>query len=271
MTEYEKVVYAQSSTAEFFNITSLDMDEYFLKLVSLNIAKSNRENLAGATVNKFDNTTIIAWFNGHPFHTPPLAVNLVHNAIVKAMLGMDHSIQLYNHPVAMATSIEAERANTFGNTISWRLGLLFALASASYIMSYVKVKSQSQPTKYFQYLLKISFRQERTSKFKLLQALGGVNVFIFWSASFLWDLLTFLITILLIILTLAPFKIDYWSSPEELGLIFAVLFTFCFATLPMNYVLSLFFKSPTIGMQVMVFMNIVAGIYLYYSISCILF
>lgn len=156
MTEYENVVKAQSKMANFFDTASLDMQTYFLELASSNIRKSNRENLAGATVNGFDNTktTIIAWFNGHPYHTQPLALNLVHNAIVKAMVGKDHSIKLYNHPMAIATDNEieneAKRALTFGGNISLKLGLLFTFASASYIMSYVKVNLNCRmPKKYF--------------------------------------------------------------------------------------------------------------------------
>lgn len=261
------MVKAQSNMAKFVDTAPLDIPTKFLELTSSNIRKSNRENLAGATVNEYDdtNTTIIAWFNGHPYHTQPLALNLVHNAIVKALVGTDHSIKLYNHPMAIATNINSEdeakaRGLRYGGDISLSLGLLLTFASANYIMSYVKVNLHCRMSKkYFHSLLILSFRQERTCKSKLLQLLSGVNVITFWTTSFLWDLLTFVITILLIILTLAPFQIDYWSSPEELGPMFVALFAFSFAMLPMNYVFSLFFKSPTGAMQLMVFINVITG------------
>lgn len=93
----------------------------------------------------------------------------------------------------------------------------------------------------------------------MLQLLSGVNVFIFWASSFLWDLFTFIVTILLIVVTVGLFQMQYWSSPGELGLAFIVLFAFGFAMLPMNYVFSLLFKSPSTGLQVMITINFMMG------------
>lgn len=91
----------------------------------------------------------------------------------------------------------------------------------------------------------------------------GVNVLVFWGASFLWDFCTFIITILLIIVSVAPFQIPHWLSPGELSLVFIALFVFGFAALPMTYVLSSLFKAPSTGLQVMIFLNFLTGNFLH--------
>lgn len=84
---------------------------------------------------------------------------------------------------------------------------------------------------------------------------------LFWLVSFIWDLLTFIVTILVIIISLAPFQIDHWSSPTDLGILFVFLITFAVAVLPMTYAFSLIFKSPSSAMQIMMFVNLLTGNY----------
>lgn len=87
----------------------------------------------------------------------------------------------------------------------------------------------------------------------------GVNPTTYWGASWLWDLLTFVVTILAIVITVAPFQIGHWSSPGEIGLLFIVLFVFGLAALPMTYVCSSLFKSPSNGLQIQILINGVTG------------
>lgn len=142
MAGYKNGFNAMADSAQLVITKQKDMETYFLELAGTNLAKSNRKNLAGVTFNKFGNGTIIAWFNGQPFHAAPLALNLVNNAIVKAMLGSDHGIQLYNHPMtngAKKNEIQAVKINTSGAIVFAYLGLMLTLISANYIMSYIRV------------------------------------------------------------------------------------------------------------------------------------
>lgn len=133
----------QLNNAKLEITTADDMQTYFLNLAKSNLAKANRQNLAGVTFNSSTNNTIIAWFNGQPYHTASLAMNLVHNAIVMAMIGSDHSIEVYNHPIKITAEKTTELRNTFGGNISSWLGTLFAFLSAFYVMSYIQVNPMS--------------------------------------------------------------------------------------------------------------------------------
>jgi hypothetical protein len=47
----------------------------------------------------FGDFKITAYFNNQPYHGPPLALNMVHNAILKNYKGDDYGIKIINHPL----------------------------------------------------------------------------------------------------------------------------------------------------------------------------
>lgn len=165
MAEYKNEFNAQTDNAKLAITKLEDMETYFLELAKSNLATANRKNLAGVTFNKFGNSTIIAWFNGHPYHAAPLTLNLVHNAIIKAMIGTDHSIQLYNHPLPNTTANSEDHSaseNRSGEGFFSHIGLLLALISANYIMSYIKVNlNHKMMHEYFYFYLNFSFDRSR--------------------------------------------------------------------------------------------------------------
>lgn len=101
--------------------------------------------------------------------------------------------------------------------------------------------------------------QERECKAKLLQFVSGVNVFTFWMTSFLWDYFTYFITTILLVITLALFQEDGWSTPAELGRTLVVFLLFGFAMLPMTFLAAKFFTIPSSGFTRMTMINIFTG------------
>lgn len=47
----------------------------------------------------FGESKITAFFNNQPYHGPPLALSMVHNAILKSYKGDDYGIHIINHPL----------------------------------------------------------------------------------------------------------------------------------------------------------------------------
>lgn len=48
--------------------------------------------------------SITAWFNNEPFHSPPLALQLVMNSILRKQVSPRHQINIYNHPLKYTLS-----------------------------------------------------------------------------------------------------------------------------------------------------------------------
>lgn len=134
---------AESNSAEL-DVTSQTIQTYFLEVAKTVLVNLNTEYLAGATMGQFANGTIIAWFNGEPYHAAPLSMNLVHNAIVRAMFGADHSIQLTNNPLPFNISTQIAKisdGSNLGSQLATNISLGMAFGTAFFILFYIKVSN----------------------------------------------------------------------------------------------------------------------------------
>lgn len=93
----------------------------------------------------------------------------------------------------------------------------------------------------------------------MLQFVSGVNVLTFWLASFVWDYVTYMVTTVLLIATLAIFQEEGWSSTAELARTGLVLTLFGFGMLPLMYIGSMLFTVPSSGFVRMTLFNILTG------------
>lgn len=59
--------------------------------------------------------------------------------------------------------------------------------------------------------------KERACKAKHLQFVSGISVVPFWASAFICDLLTFIFTSILIIITLAVGQQEGFRTPDDLG------------------------------------------------------
>ena len=60
--------------------------------------------------------------------------------------------------------------------------------------------------------------QEKASKAKHLQLVSGVSPFVYWSASFAWDMINYLIPVVLIIIIFAAFDVPAYSGKLQISL-----------------------------------------------------
>lgn len=96
-------------------------------------------------------------------------------------------------------------------------------------------------------------------KSKLLQFVSGANVLTFWLTAYIWDMFTFLITVILMVITFGIFQEDGWSTGLELSRMLLILFAFIFAILPVTFLASKFFKESANGLSVMSLIYIITG------------
>ncbi|XP_055537148.1 phospholipid-transporting ATPase ABCA3-like isoform X2 [Wyeomyia smithii] len=236
VTGYQRL-FESFSPIHRLEISEQNMIDRILSLSAENIGRVNREFMVAASVREENHT---AWFNPQAFHTAPLAVSFFYNAILKSICE-NCEIAVVNKPLPYRPNTrftQLQAGNNLGFQLSFNTGFAMSFISAMYIMFYIK---------------------ERTSRAKLLQFVSGMNVFIFWCVSFLWDYFTFAITALVYLGILAVFQEEGWSSPEELGRVFLVLCVFGLAFLPTIYLFSFWFQIPSTGFVKMMILNIFTG------------
>lgn len=94
-----------------------------------------------AAANVLENGTIVAWYNGQPFHSAPLSLDLVHNALVKMSLGDDYGVHVTNQPLPFTPEKKIYRpVDIFGLLFSNSIAYLMAVLSASYVTFLIKVR-----------------------------------------------------------------------------------------------------------------------------------
>ncbi|KAK5642705.1 hypothetical protein RI129_008872 [Pyrocoelia pectoralis] len=220
------------------NITEYEFGTKMLEHSEKNIMNYNTRYITGAS---FRENSITAWFSNQPFHGAPLALQLVMNAILQSEVSPNNFMTVYNAPLPYTIDTQFAslyKAHNMGFQISFNLGFGMAFVSAFYIIYYI---------------------HERSIKFKHLQFVSGANVSSFWIPSFICDVLTFILTSIFVIITLAIFQIDGFGTVDDLSRVFALLLAFCFGTLPITYLVSFMFDVPTSGYTRLSLFNIFFG------------
>ena len=214
------------------------MEEHFLRLGNQIRVRTNTRNLLGLS---YENDSFVAWFNGQPYHTSPLSLNLLHNAILRTQLDEEHSIQVSNWPTPFRPESKAlltMQGDDMGSQLATNLSFVMAFTSALYVMFYIR---------------------ERTSKAKLLQFISGVRPSTFWVTSFVFDYMTHVLTSVLIFLTIMAFQESDWSTISELTPLFVVFIIFGLAALAITFVGSFLFSTASYGFVSMAIIFIFSG------------
>ncbi|XP_062542045.1 phospholipid-transporting ATPase ABCA3-like [Armigeres subalbatus] len=215
--------------------------EFILEKSLAAISEVNTRYLFGATLN---DTAYTGWFNNKGYHTAPLALSLIYNAVLHPECP-NCKITVINKPLPFQLDTTLANINTGMNAgfqLAFNTGFAMAFVGALFVLFYIR---------------------ERTSRAKLLQYVSGTNIALYWGVAFVWDYLMYLVTCLLYIATLAIFQEEGWASFTELGRVFLLLMLFGIAFLPSTYLISFLFAVPATGFVVVLLINIVSGAILF--------
>lgn len=154
----------------------------------------------------------------------------------------DKYIRVTNHPLPKKTQDSARRqffANN-GTAFTIAISILFGMAfmATSFIIFLIKEKSVGA---------------------KHLQVVSGVGPFAYWLSTFVWDIINYLIPVLIILIVFAAFQTDAYVNDNRLGLVFMVFLLYGFSVLPFVYLMHYLFSVPATGMVVVSMINLLSG------------
>lgn len=141
MEQYQYTVKEHSNKASVVT-TADDVDTYLINLAKTSLMQVKFQYLTAASA--LSNNSIYAWFNGQFYHTAPLALNLVHNAFMRAFYP-DHTIHVKNAPMKYLPTVPTngtspeEISATFGFSFTMCISIVLSITSAIYINFYIKV------------------------------------------------------------------------------------------------------------------------------------
>uniref|UniRef100_A0A336MK43 CSON001010 protein n=1 Tax=Culicoides sonorensis TaxID=179676 RepID=A0A336MK43_CULSO len=215
-----------------------DFQEYILQEMNETLSAINSQYMIAGSITP---NNITSFFNNQGYHTAPLTILMMQNAILKTFRD-DCEIRVTNKPLPVSATSRTQQlnqGNNMGFQLAFNTGFAMAFVSAFYTLFYVK---------------------ERVTRSKLLQFVSGVNIVTYWTISFIWDYLSFFFTVILYIICLVIFQEEGWRTFSELSRVTLILVLFIWAVLPLTYVLSFWFTIPSTGFTRMAMLNVLTGV-----------
>ncbi|XP_019373948.1 PREDICTED: ATP-binding cassette sub-family A member 13 [Gavialis gangeticus] len=185
------------------------------------------------------------WYNQKGFHSLPSYLNQLNNLILWMNLPSNvdwrqYGVTLYSHPYGGALLDEdkiMENIRQCGVALCIMLG--FSLLTASIGSSIVK---------------------DRESGAKRLQHLTGLGYKTYWLGNFLYDMLFYLVPVILCIGVITAFQLSAFTFRQNLAATALLLILFGYAALPWMYFVSRFFSSSDVAFISYISLNFVFGL-----------
>ncbi|XP_055951893.1 phospholipid-transporting ATPase ABCA3-like isoform X2 [Argiope bruennichi] len=227
------------------NSTKQNLTSYLLEVAAEDLGRYNLHNMVAA---KFDfngpknKTLITTLFNNQAYHSPAIALLEVHNAILKFLSNNAYSFKVINHPLPRSLEDKGQEQQT-DMTESYQIAQDIMFGMSFLVASFA-----------------VFIIKERASGSKHLQRVSGGNLFSYWFASFLWDLLNYLIPCCLVLVVFIAFGTEGFSSAAGQGRLFVVFLVHGLSILPFVYCCTFLFMSPSTAYVRICLFTILAGI-----------
>ena len=169
---------------------------------------------------------VSAWYSTQAFHFSAGSVNTASNGILREHLGKDDvGIRARNCPFAKTVDEIVDDTKGGGDALGLSINLAWGMAflGASFILFPVF---------------------ERQTEAKHVQFVSGADEYSYWLSAFAWDCVNMVLPVILITILFAAFDLDQFQG-EQLGNVIALLVIGFPALVPIHYVLSFRFDSPS--------------------------
>ncbi|XP_066289391.1 phospholipid-transporting ATPase ABCA3-like isoform X2 [Branchiostoma lanceolatum] len=197
-----------------------------------------RSTVAGFTLSSDpaneSQTLARAWYSDQGYHFPAVALNALSNILLQFYTSTDHSIKATNYPLPNSAENLAENAASSGAGVSLAILMVYGMAflAASFVPFVVN---------------------ERQCKAKHIQFVSGLDPVTYWVATFVWDMINFLVPWVCLVIMFAAFNTEEYGG-ENLGTVVTILFLYGWAALPFTYMVGFMFDSPLTAYSLITFL-----------------
>ncbi|KAF5917591.1 hypothetical protein HPG69_000054 [Diceros bicornis minor] len=243
-----------------------DLEEFLIFRASVEGGGFNERCLVAASFRDVGERTVVtALFNNQAYHSPATALAVVDNLLFKLLCGPGASIMVSNYPQPRSTLQAAKDqfneyvhspttppplphpARTLLLPVRGRKGfdialnLLFAMAFLASTFSILVVS-------------------ERAVQAKHVQFVSGVHVATFWLSALLWDLMSFLVPSLLLLVVFKAFDVHAFTWDGHVADTLLLLLLYGWAIIPLMYLMNFFFSGAATAYTRLTIFNILSGI-----------
>uniref|UniRef100_A0AAR2IGP2 P-type phospholipid transporter n=1 Tax=Pygocentrus nattereri TaxID=42514 RepID=A0AAR2IGP2_PYGNA len=233
----EEIDDAISRVREIFNLekNSGTAADRFLKSLSAFINGLDTKN------------NVKIWFNNKGWHSIGAFLNVMNNGILRANLPPEkdpskYGITAFNHPLNLTKEQLSQVA-----LVTTSVDVLVSIC-VIFAMSFI-------PASFVVFLI-----QERVNKAKHMQFISGVQPYLYWLASFIWDMCNYVVPATLVIIIFVCFQQKAYVSSTNLPVLALLLLLYGWSITPLMYPASFLFKIPSTAYVVLTSVNILIGI-----------
>lgn len=174
-------------------------------------------------VSFLENDSIIAWYNSFPYHSAPLALHLVLNAIVHQHLSSDYSIEIINHPLSLTKLQKTLRMDA---SVYDAMQYLLAVFSSMFIIFVIR---------------------EANTKTMQQQFMCGINPQMYWLMSFFVDIMIYMVIVVLVLIIIVCLPSSSINNLLNLGRLFIILMCYGSASISLCYLIQRWFGTSSAG------------------------
>uniref|UniRef100_A0A8C9AW22 ATP binding cassette subfamily A member 3 n=1 Tax=Prolemur simus TaxID=1328070 RepID=A0A8C9AW22_PROSS len=220
-----------------------DLEEFLIFRASVEGGGFNERCLVAVSFRDVGERTVVtALFNNQAYHSPATALAIVDNLLFKLLCGPQASIVVSNYPQPRsALQAAKDQFNEGRKGFDIALNLLFAMAFLASTFSILAVS-------------------ERTVQAKHVQLVSGVRVATFWLSALLWDLISFLVPSLLLLVVLKAFDVRAFTRDGHMADTLLLLLLYGWAIIPLMYLMNFFFSGAATAYTRLTIFNILSGI-----------
>ncbi|XP_074202604.1 phospholipid-transporting ATPase ABCA3 isoform X2 [Camelus bactrianus] len=220
-----------------------DLEEFLIFRASVEGGGFNERCLVAVSFRDVGERTVVtALFNNQAYHSPATALAIVDNLLFKLLCGPRASITVSNYPQPRSTLQAAkDQFNEGRKGFDIALNLLFAMAFLASTFSILAVS-------------------ERAVQAKHVQLVSGVHVATFWLSALLWDLMSFLVPSLLLLVVFKAFDVHAFTRDGHEADALLLLALYGWAIIPLMYLMSFFFLGAATAYTRLTIFNILSGI-----------
>ncbi|XP_043833750.1 phospholipid-transporting ATPase ABCA7 isoform X2 [Dromiciops gliroides] len=187
------------------------------------------------------------WFNNKGWHAMVAFINVLNNGVLRAYLppGADpqaYRITTLNHPLSL-TKEQLSEAALMASSVDVLVSICVLFA-----MSFV-------PASFVLFLI-----EDRVSRAKHLQLLGGLPPTLYWLGNFAWDMCNYLVPAGLVVLIFLGFQQQAYVAPPNLPALLLLLLLYGWSITPLMYPASFLFSVPSTAYVVLTCLNLFIGI-----------
>ncbi|RYH30057.1 ATP-binding cassette domain-containing protein [archaeon] len=218
--------------------------QYLLQTPDDQLDKESGSSRYGAlTIGELTSTVLLnynALVNGSAVHGVGIYMNLIHQAFLQVVTTTPTAqIITHNHPLPQTYKQENESATADAFVVA-----LFAMIAVCFI-----------PTSFVVFVVK-----EREIKAKHQQVISGVSLYAYWISTYLWDVVSYIPTALLIFAMMFAFDIKAYITGDAVSIMFIGLLIYGPSTAAITYLLSFMFKSHSTSQVAIMFFNFLTGL-----------